>query len=60
MVMEVNSSPGLEGIQKATGEDVADAVIEHLERELPGAAHGEVAAAGKNGAPQRRRPRKSE
>jgi ribosomal protein S6--L-glutamate ligase len=37
MVMEVNSSPGLEGIQKATGVDVADAVIEHLEREaVPG------------------------
>ena len=32
MVMEVNSSPGLEGIQKTTGVDVADAVIEHIER----------------------------
>ena len=54
MVMEVNSSPGLEGIQKATGEDVADAVIEHIERELPRAA--EVATGvGKNGAPRRRR-----
>ena len=30
-VMEVNSSPGLEGIEKATGIDVADAVIEFLE-----------------------------
>ena len=28
MVMEVNSSPGLEGIQKATGVDVAAAIIE--------------------------------
>ena len=27
MVMEVNSSPGLEGIQKTTGVDVADAVV---------------------------------
>ena len=35
MVMEVNSSPGLEGIQKSTGVDVAEAVIEHIERELP-------------------------
>ena len=35
MVMEVNSSPGLEGIQKSTGVDVAEAIIEHLERELP-------------------------
>jgi len=33
MVMEVNSSPGLEGIEKATGIDVASAVIEHVERE---------------------------
>src|SRR5439155_3027048 len=34
MVMEVNSSPGLEGIQKASGVDVADAIIEHIEQEL--------------------------
>jgi ribosomal protein S6--L-glutamate ligase len=34
MVMEVNSSPGLEGIQKATHVDVADAIIEHIEREV--------------------------
>jgi ribosomal protein S6--L-glutamate ligase len=34
MVMEVNSSPGLEGIQKTTGVDVAAAVIEHIERSL--------------------------
>jgi ribosomal protein S6--L-glutamate ligase len=34
MIMEVNSSPGLEGIEKATGVDVAAAVIEHLEREV--------------------------
>jgi ribosomal protein S6--L-glutamate ligase len=34
MIMEVNSSPGLEGIEKATGADVAGAVIEHLEREV--------------------------
>ena len=31
MVMEVNSSPGLEGIQKTTGIDVAEAIIKHLE-----------------------------
>jgi len=34
MIMEVNSSPGLEGIEKATGVDVADSVIEHLEKEV--------------------------
>lgn len=30
VVMEVNSSPGLEGIEKATGKDVANMVIEHI------------------------------
>ena len=34
MVMEVNSSPGLEGIQKTTGIDVAVQIIEHIEQEL--------------------------
>jgi ribosomal protein S6--L-glutamate ligase len=34
MVMEVNSSPGLEGIQKTTGVDVAQAIIEHIEKEV--------------------------
>jgi ribosomal protein S6--L-glutamate ligase len=34
MVMEVNSSPGLEGIQKTTGVDVAAAIIEHVEEEV--------------------------
>ena len=32
VVMEVNSSPGLEGIEGATGKDVAKAIIEYLER----------------------------
>src|SRR5579884_1697626 len=31
MVMEVNSSPGLEGIQKTTGVNVAAAIIEYIE-----------------------------
>ncbi|HET8904942.1 MAG TPA: 30S ribosomal protein S6--L-glutamate ligase [Saccharospirillum sp.] len=34
VVMEVNSSPGLEGIEMATGKDVAGMVIEHLMKEL--------------------------
>jgi ribosomal protein S6--L-glutamate ligase len=38
MVMEVNSSPGLEGIQKTTGVDVADAVIAHIEEQVSAAA----------------------
>ena len=32
VVMEVNSSPGLEGIEQATKKDVARAIIEFLER----------------------------
>ncbi len=32
LVMEVNSSPGLEGIEGATGKDVADLIIEFLEK----------------------------
>jgi len=32
VVMEVNSSPGLEGVEKATGKDVAGAIIGFLEK----------------------------
>lgn len=32
VVMEVNSSPGLEGVENATGLDVAGMIIEHLEK----------------------------
>ncbi|MFU8797923.1 MAG: 30S ribosomal protein S6--L-glutamate ligase [Gammaproteobacteria bacterium] len=32
LVMEVNSSPGLEGIEKATGKNVAGMIIESIER----------------------------
>ena len=31
VVMEVNSSPGLEGIEKATGKDVAGLIVEFIE-----------------------------
>lgn len=31
LVMEVNSSPGLEGIEKATGKDIAGLIIEFIE-----------------------------
>ncbi|PAW60699.1 MAG: 30S ribosomal protein S6--L-glutamate ligase [Verrucomicrobiia bacterium Tous-C3TDCM] len=34
LVMEVNSSPGLEGIEKSTNKNVADAIIEFLEASL--------------------------
>jgi ribosomal protein S6--L-glutamate ligase len=33
-VMEVNSSPGLQGIEAATGVDVASAIIQHIEDEV--------------------------
>lgn len=33
-IMEVNSSPGLEGIEGATGIDVAGAIIEHLQEQV--------------------------
>ena len=34
MVMEVNSSPGLQGIEKTTGIDVASLIIAYLEKQL--------------------------
>lgn len=32
LVIEVNSSPGLEGIEEATGMDIASLIIEHIEK----------------------------
>ena len=32
VVMEVNSSPGLEGIERATGKDVAGMIVEFIEK----------------------------
>ena len=32
LVLEVNSSPGLEGIEKVTGKDIATAIIEYIEK----------------------------
>jgi ribosomal protein S6--L-glutamate ligase len=34
LVLEVNSSPGLEGIEGATGVDVADLIVAHLEEQV--------------------------
>lgn len=34
LVLEVNSSPGLEGIEKATGTDIAEKVIRYVERNV--------------------------
>ena len=36
VVMEVNSSPGLEGIEGATGKDIAGMIISNLEKLQPG------------------------
>ncbi len=33
-IMEVNSSPGLEGIEKATGKDIATSIIRFIERNV--------------------------
>jgi ribosomal protein S6--L-glutamate ligase len=35
LVMEVNSSPGLEGIEQATGKDIADMIIGFIEKNAP-------------------------
>jgi ribosomal protein S6--L-glutamate ligase len=43
VVMEVNSSPGLEGIEKATGKDVAGMIIEFIEKN---ARHGRTRTRG--------------
>lgn len=34
LVLEVNSSPGLEGIEKATGKDIAKEIIKYIERNV--------------------------
>lgn len=33
-IMEVNSSPGLEGIERATGKNIANAIIRYIERNV--------------------------
>ena len=34
LILEVNSSPGLEGIEKATGKDIAKSIIRYVERNV--------------------------
>ncbi|RMF95738.1 MAG: 30S ribosomal protein S6--L-glutamate ligase [Gammaproteobacteria bacterium] len=43
VIMEVNSSPGLEGIEKATGKDIAGMIIEFIEKN---ARHGRTRTRG--------------
>src|SRR4029079_1768842 len=40
LVLEVNSSPGLEGIEGVTGVDVAGAIVEHVASRLPARKRG--------------------
>ncbi|MCD6035688.1 MAG: ribosomal protein modification protein [Rickettsiales bacterium] len=44
LVLEVNSSPGLEGIESTTGKDIASQIIEHIEQK---AKKGQRKAKGK-------------
>jgi ribosomal protein S6--L-glutamate ligase len=46
MVLEVNSSPGLEGIEKATEEDIAGKIVEYIERSVPKAKKSRNKAKG--------------
>jgi len=34
LILEVNSSPGLEGIEAATGKDIAKTIIRYIERNV--------------------------
>jgi len=34
LILEVNSSPGLEGIESATGKDIANSIIKYIERNV--------------------------
>lgn len=44
VVMEVNSSPGLEGIEQSTGKDIAALIIEEIEKK---AQHGKTKTRGR-------------
>jgi len=44
LVVELNSSPGIEGLEKASGVDVAGLMIDFLERNAP---HGNTRTRGK-------------
>ena len=48
LVMEVNSSPGLEGIETATGKDIAGMIIEFIQKTQQVKGHKLVAKAKKN------------
>lgn len=60
LVLEVNSSPGLQGIETATGVDVAGEIVEYIESHVHDADEAEGAGKGKGEAirstPRKRRP----
>jgi ribosomal protein S6--L-glutamate ligase len=45
LIMEVNSSPGLEGIEQATGIDVAGKIVRYIEKHAPMGHRGDRATA---------------
>ena len=42
LVLEVNSSPGLEGIEEATGKNVAGNIIEFIEKDIGKTARTQI------------------
>lgn len=59
LVLEVNSSPGLEGIEAASGVDVAGAIIDHVASKAPLRTPAKGVKPGRSGAPTRRRSAES-
>lgn len=45
LVLEINASPGLEGIEKSTGVDVAGKIVEYLEKKVTRREHKSMTAA---------------
>jgi ribosomal protein S6--L-glutamate ligase len=44
LVMEVNSSPGLQGIERATEKDLAGMVVEYIEKNRGGGPRSKIHA----------------
>ena len=55
MILEVNSSPGFEGIEKATGLNIAEAIVSHMIRHAKRKAHQAAAKAAKTEGQRRKR-----
>jgi ribosomal protein S6--L-glutamate ligase len=55
LVLEVNSSPGLEGIEAASGVDIAGAIIEHVASRIPPRAASRAQNRPRSGPTSRRR-----